>query len=144
MAGTITGKHIFYDCSLVVNSVDLSDHVEKFELMMGLNDHPAAAMGELQDYSLPGTQVVGDPKITFFMDYAASKVYATLYAAWAARTIFNIVAKASSAADGATNPAWTVPCFVKDAPVMGGTRGDRHMADVTLKVAGAISVDVTP
>ena len=39
-------KHILYDAEVVVNSVDLSDHVESVEFPAGLNSHPAAAMSE--------------------------------------------------------------------------------------------------
>lgn len=142
MPGTITGKHILYDVSLTINAVDLSDHCESLSIEVATNKHPAAAMGELQDYDLAGTLQISDPQITFFQDYAAAKVYATIHAAWAARTTFNIVAKASSGAASATNPAWTIPCFVAKSPVMSGKRGDRHMAPVTLAVAGAYSIAV--
>lgn len=141
MAGTITGKHVLYDVSLVVNSVDLSDHVEQVTFgEMGTNGQAAAAMGELQDYDMPGTLMISDPQVTFYHDFAAAKVYATLYAAWIARTVFNVVGKASSGANAVTNPAWTIPVFVGKAPMMTGKRGDRHMAPVTFKVAGALAV----
>jgi hypothetical protein len=141
MAGTITGKHVLWDVSLVLNSVDLSDHVESISFgEMGTNGVFAAAMGEIQDYDMAGTIMISDPQVTFYHDFAASKVYATLYAAWIARTTFNAVGKASSGANSATNPAWTIPCFVKKAPMLTGKRGDRHMAPVTLGVAGVLSV----
>ena len=38
MAGTITGKHILYDVSLTVNSVDLSDHAEQVEFSPPIGD----------------------------------------------------------------------------------------------------------
>lgn len=133
-------KHIFYNNSLVVNGVDLSDHVEEVSLVATTNKQAAAAMGELNDYSMAGTLALSDISVTFFQDYAAAKVYATLYAAWAARTTFNIVAKPDAGATATTNPAWTVPVFVQSMPIMQGKRGDRHMAPVTLAVAGAHSV----
>src|SRR5262245_7318724 len=143
MPGVITGKHILYDVSLVVNSVDLSDHVESVEFMVGTNKQPGAAMSEIQDYSMAGTVVVSDPRVTFYQDYAAAKVYATLIAARplnAAPTVFNLVGKASSAAKSPTNPEWTIPVFVGEMPLMTGTRGDRHMAPVTFAVAGQASI----
>lgn len=141
MPGTITGKHVLYDVSLVINSVDLSDHVESLTFgEMNTNKQDAAAMSELQDYSMPGTLMITDPVVTFYHDYAASKIYATFYAAWIARTTFNAVGKASSGARTPTNPEWTIPCFIGKAPMMTGKRGDRHMAPVTLAVAGVLSV----
>ena len=97
-------------------------------------------MGEVTDYNMPGTLAISDITATFYQDYAASKVYITLYTAWAARTTFNIVLKADSGANATTNPAWTIPVFVASMPVMQGKRGDRHMAPVTLAVAGLYTV----
>jgi len=141
MAGTITGKHILYDVSLVVNSVDLSNRVETLTFgEMNTNKQDAGAMGDIQDYSMPGTLMITDPEVTFYADFEAAKIYATLYAAWIARTTFNIVGKASSGAASATNPEWTIPVFVAKAPMMTGKRGDRHMQPVTFGVAGTLSV----
>ena len=133
-------KHSFYNLKLVVNSVDLSDHVESFSLEVGLNKQAAAAMQDLQDYDMPGTQVVTEPTITFYQDYATSKVYQTLVALYTNRTTFNIIANADAGANAATNPAWTVPVFVLKMPVMTGKRGDRHMAPVSLGVAGLATI----
>ena len=142
MAGTITGKHILWDASLTVNGVDLSAYVERIELRVGTNKQVGAAMGNLQDYSIAGTLTIDDVSVEFFQDYNTAKLYATLRAAWEARTTFNIVGKASSAATSATNPAWTIPVFVGSMPVFQATRGDRHMAPVSLAVAGDYSIAV--
>lgn len=140
MPGTITGKHILYDVSLTVNTIDLSDHVESVTFEVMINKQDGAAMGDLQDYSIPGTQVVSDPVATFYQDFAASKVYATMFAAWQNRTLFDVVGKASSGATSTTNPQWTIPSFLQKAPIMTGKRGDRHMAPVTFAVNGALTV----
>src|SRR3990167_3908668 len=142
MPGTITGKHILYDVSLTVNGTDLSNRVESISFMeMNTNKQDAAAMGDIQDYSMPGTISITDPQVTFYQDFAASKVYAILYAAWVARTQFDVVAKASSGAKSTTNPEWTLPSsYVAKAPVIAGKRGDRHMAPVTFAVGGVLPV----
>lgn len=133
-------KHMLYNVSLVVNSVDLSDHVETASIIVKTNKLDAAAMSELEDYSMPGTKAVSDPTVTFYQDLAAAKVYATIYAVWTARTTFNLVGKVDAGANAATNPAWTIPVFVAEMPFLTGKRGDRHMAPVTFAVAGVISV----
>src|SRR5260221_470350 len=120
MPGVITGKHTLWDVSLVVNGIDLSDHVESVTFMeMGTNKQAAAAMGEIQDYDMPSTLMVAPPALTFYQDFNAAKVYATIQAAWAARLTFNIVGKASSGARTPTNPEWTIPVFVEKFPFMG-------------------------
>lgn len=140
MAGVITGKHILYDASLVVNGTDLSDHVDTVTIEVGINKQAAAAMSEIQDYDMPGTLIVSSIAVTFYQDFAASKVYAVLSAAQQARTVFNLVAKASSGANATTNPAWTLPCFVEKLPIISGTRGARHMSAASFAVAGLVSI----
>jgi hypothetical protein len=140
MPSAVSGKHMLYNVSAVVNGVDLSNRLEAIELPVSTRELMAAAMGEVQDYNFPGTLSVGDLKLTFYQDYAAAKVYNTFYAAWANRTIFNVLAKADAGANAVDNPQFTIPVFVKDMPLMGGTRGDRHMAPVTLSIAGVIAV----
>ena len=142
MPGTITGKHILYDVSLTVNGVDLSNRVESVELKLSTNTHMASAMGDIQDYIMAGTLAIDDIAVTFYADFDAAKVYATLYAAWLARTNINIVGKASSGGNSATNPQWTVPCIVKSMNVFGANRGDRHMTPATFAAAGAYSIAV--
>jgi hypothetical protein len=133
-------KHVIYNASVVVNGVDLSDHVESVGFEVGINKQDAAAMGDIQDYGMPGTQIVSPVTITFYADFAGSKVYATLFPLWQNRTIFNIVGKATSGARTATNPEWTIPSFIGKTPLMTGKRGDRHMAPVTCEVGGVLSV----
>jgi hypothetical protein len=143
MPGVTVGKHVLWDVSLKIDDVDLSDHVESLEITVGINKQAAAAMSEIQDYSMAGTVTITDPTVTFYQDYAVSKVYATLHAAWVSRATFNVLAKPNSGAVAADNPEWTIPCFVGEMPVMTGTRGDRHMTAVTLAVAGVYSVNTT-
>ena len=81
-------KHVLYNASVVLNSVDLSDHVDSVELKATLNDQPAAAMGDVEDYSMPGTRVIDDITLNMYQDFAASKTYATLMTLWTNRTTF--------------------------------------------------------
>lgn len=140
MPGTITGKHILYDATLTVNGVALTTRLQRVEINVGTNKQVGASMGDVQDYSIPGTLTVEDPVSEFYQDYNTAMVYATLYALWAARTTFNIVGKASSGAVSSTNPQFTIPVFVGSMPLLRGTRGDVHMAPVTFATAGELAV----
>ncbi len=143
MAGVITGKHMLYDVTLVVNGVTLTDHVEKIEWEAHTDDFRGDAMGDTSKYKLAGLLEVPDIKATFYQDYNTAKVYATLYAAWSVpQTYFTVVAKASSGSTTATNPQFTISCFVKSMPIIKGEHGARHMADVVFGVAGVMSVAV--
>jgi hypothetical protein len=133
-------KHVLTNASLSVNSVDLSDHVKTISYSDGINGVDAAAMGELQDYEMPGTIKVSDISVTFFQDYASAKVYATIHPLVAARTTFNIIIKPDTGSAAATNPQFTIAVFVRGFQFVNGTRGDGHMSQVTFAPAGLASI----
>lgn len=133
-------KHVLYNASVVLNSVDLSDHVDSVELKASMNDQPAAAMGDVEDYAMPGTRVIDDITLNMYQDFAASKTYATLMTLWTNRTTFTATIKADSGANATTNPAFSVSVFIKSFPIVSGKRGDGHMTQVVLKPAAAMSI----
>lgn len=135
-----TTKHIFYDVSVTVGGVDLTDHIESAEFIVGTNSQRADAVNDDQEYAMAGKTVVRDIRLNFYQDYAAAKVYATLVAAWEARTNLTVIAKSDSGAVGATNPSWTIATFVGEMPLMAGSQGERHMAPVTLVPAGTLAI----
>jgi hypothetical protein len=135
-------KHILYNSSVVVNGVDLSDHVESVSYTEGLDGQRADAMSEIQKYEMPGLVNISDLTVNFYQDYAAAKVYATIHPLVTARSIFNVVIKADSGANAPTNPAFTLPVFVRNNPVFSGTHGDRHMTTVVFAPAGVQSVAI--
>lgn len=133
-------KHVLYNASVVANSVDLSDHDNKIEFTVQTNGQDAAAMGEAEDYQMAGTRKVSPIQCEFFQDYASGKVYATLMALWTARSTFTLVLKADAGATATTNPQFTVTVFIANMPVISGTRGDRHMTNVTFQPASALAI----
>lgn len=133
-------KHILYNAYITLNAVDLSDHDNRLEFVVGINDQPAAAMGDAEDYSMPGTRKVSPIQAEFYQDFAASKVYATLMALWTARSTFNCVMKPDAGATATTNPQFTVSVFLSNMPVISGERGNRHMTAVTLMPAGVLAI----
>lgn len=135
-----TTKHIFYDVSVVVNGVDLDDHIESAEITVGINAQRADAQGDAQEYSMPGKQQIRGIRLNFYQDYATAKVYQTLIAAYSARSTFNLVCKPDSGATAADNPQWTISTFIGEMPLMAGSQGERHMAPVTLEPAGILAI----
>jgi hypothetical protein len=133
-------KHVFYNASVVVNGVDLSDHVESVSYTEGVNGQPAAAMGDAQDYEMPGTIHIDDININYYLDFAASKVYATHHPLVAARSTFTLTVKADAGANATTNPAFSISVFVKKHPFVNGSRGNGHMGQITYGPAGVQSV----
>lgn len=136
-------KHVLYNAVVVANGVTLTDRVKSISWNSGIAKQPAAAMGEAQSYSMPGVQEPDEISVEFYQDYAAANVYATFTALYQARTSFVFTAKADSASDSATNPNFTCTVFVGKMPFINGSRGDAHMAPVTLVPAGPITFDVS-
>jgi hypothetical protein len=134
-------KHVLYDAFVSVNSVDLSDHVQLVTYELGINPQPAAAMGEVQDYDMPGTQTISPIVINYFQDFAVGEVWATHKGLWVNRSTFTLIVKPTSGADAATNPAFTVSVFVASQPVISGARGDAHMVQITYNPAGVLTID---
>jgi len=133
-------KHVLYNASLVVNGTDLSDHVRSISYVEGLNGVDAAAMSETQDYQMPSTITIRDVTVEFYLDLAASKVYATHHSLVTNRTTFNIVVKVDAGANATTNPAFTLPVFVKSHPFVNGARGSAHVGTIVYAAAGTQSV----
>lgn len=133
-------KHIFYDPSITVNSVDLSAHTKRISFVVTIVGQPASAVNDLEDYEMPGLRKVSPITVDFYQDFAASKTYATLNGLWTNRTSFNVVIKNSSGAVSATNPSFTVSCFISSFPIVAGTHGESHMSQCVFAPAGALTI----
>ena len=133
-------KHILYNASVVLNSVDLSDHTRKISFVTTIIDQPANAMADLEEYSMPGLRKVSPISLEMFQDFASSKVYATIMTLWTNRTTFTAVMKLDSGAVAATNPSFTVSVYVSSFPVIDGSHGDAHMTAMVLAPAGVMVI----
>src|SRR6266496_1036722 len=111
------------DVSLVVNSVDLSDHVREVTLNMSADALDATAMGATSKAYTVGLRD-DTIEVTFLQDYAAGKADATLNPLVGANTGFTIVAKPTSAAVSGTNPSYTVTALLFDYTPIEATVGE--------------------
>lgn len=136
-------KHILYNAVINLNSVALTDHARSVKYSVGTNKQSAAAMGEVQDYSMPSTLFVSPITVEYYQDFAASNVYITHRTIWDARSSVVLTCKVDSAADSATNPNFTITVFLASFDYINGSRGDIHVTSATYEPAGAISYDVT-
>ena len=129
-------KFVLTDASLVINSVDLSDHVQSVTLNYE---------SELQDSTVMGDDTrlnVGGLKnwsidVSFTQDYAASKVDATMFGI--VGSTVPVVLKPTSGAVGATNPSYSGNCVVGSYSPIGNSVGDLAVAPTTLAPAGTLT-----
>ncbi len=121
--------HVLTDASVVVNSVDLSDHVQQVVVTLNRETQDDTAMGNTARSNSAGLKAAA-LSITFLQDFAASEVDATLWSLYDAGTEHTVVVKSTSAAVGATNPTYTLTGFISSYAPIGGQVGNQHTAPV--------------
>lgn len=115
-------KLVLKDCSVVVNSVNFSDHVSHVTI------HLTKTEIDTTNFSGSGHERVAGLKddsfeINFQQDYVAGQVDATLYPLWANETEFTVVVKPTAAAVSVTNPTYTGTCILLDYQPLNGDVG---------------------
>ncbi len=127
-------KSVITDASLVVNSVDLSNHVISIDVPSEADAVDSTAMGQTTKTTMPG--LFGSTiTATLFQDFAAGSVDATIWPLHQNKTTFTLVFKPTSAAVGATNPSYTCTAWVSKYQVIAGSVGERATAQVTFEIA---------
>jgi hypothetical protein len=119
---------------LQINGVDLSDHVEAMTLNVGAATLDNSAMGDNYDNQRAGL-LNWSVEATFFQDFAASSVDATLYPLFSAGTSFALVMRPDSGGVSTGNPQWSGDAFISSYTPVGGTHGDNLMSPVTFSPA---------
>jgi len=117
------------NASLVVNAVDLSDHVAEIVVNMSAEDLDATAMGAQSRAHAVGLRD-DRMEVTFRQDYAAAKVDATLSGLVSSSTGVTVVAKPDSGAVSATNPSYTMTALLFDYQPMSGAVGEIQDTEV--------------
>src|SRR5690349_17620344 len=128
---------------LTVGGVDLSDHVRAIEVQMNNADVDVTAMGATSQQHAPGLR---DDRIivTFFQDYAASKVDQTLNPLIGATSGSTVVAYATGTTATSTSPKWSMIGVLLDySPLNVGAPGDASQTQVTFVPAQGTSTQIT-
>jgi hypothetical protein len=126
----------FTNASVVLNSVDLSDHVKSVTLNYSAAMLDDTAMGDttkknkggLKDWSL---------NVEFKQDYAAASVDATLFPL--VGSTFTVAVKPVNTATSATNPQYSGTGILESYPPIAGGVGNLAAASVTIQAAGTLS-----
>lgn len=127
---------VLTDALVLVNGVNLSDHVEKVTTEDTRDEVDITAMGATAKTITKG---LGDAKITldFFQDLAAAKVHATLQPLIASTTPIAVEVRATSAARSATNPAFLLSqALLMNYSGLDGKVGDASKMSATFQNAG--------
>jgi hypothetical protein len=135
-------KFVLTNASVVVNSVDLSDHVKSLTVETTRDDVDVTAMGAVNKAYLGG---LGDAniKVTFFSDFAAASVHATLYPLSTSNTPFNVVVKPVAGTTTSTNPSFYISATLFGYTPLDGSVGDANTMDVEFRNASQTGMVVS-
>lgn len=116
---------VLTNAQVIINGVDLSDHVSKVTLTDSRTSVDITAMGAT---SISVTKGLGDAKVSLemFQDFSAAKVHATLSPLIATSTPFSVEVRPTNAARSATNPAFLMSGLLMTYPMLDGKVGDAN------------------
>ena len=129
-------KFVLTDASLVINSVDLSDHVASVTLELNSEEIDTTAMGSTF-MSKTGGLKSGTLSIDFQQDFASSEVDATMFPLFGGTTAF--VLKATSGSVSATNPSYSGSILVNQHIPVANAVGELATMSVSFPTSGTIT-----
>ena len=118
------------DALVIVNGVTLSDHGNSVTVNDEREQVDVTAFGATSKAYQKG---LGDASIvvTFFQDFAASKVHATLKPLISSSTPVNVEVRATSAARSSTNPAALLSALLFNYNMLDGSVGEASTTEAT-------------
>ena len=128
---------VYTDASVVVNSVDLSDHVKSCTLNYEAEMLDDTVMGDTTRSNIAGL-LNWSIDVEFLHDFAAAKVDATLFSLIGAAA-FTVTVKPTSGSVSATNPSFSGSAVLESYPPMSGSVGDLETASATFRSAGTLA-----
>ena len=123
------------NAKVVINSVDLSDHVQDVTLEFAAKDLDKTAMSSTGWEGHLGGLKSGKVSFTLLQDYAASSVDATINGILG--TTVQITANPVNAANAPTNPAYQFNAVILDYQPIAGKVGDVLQTKVSTVLDGA-------
>ncbi len=125
------------DIEVVINSVDLSDHVASVSWTETAAELETTAMGD-SNVTRIGGQKDGSLTVEFHQDFASASVYQTLKDLLG--TVTTVTVKPTSAALSAENPSHSVSVLVTELPFVDSGVSDLATVSVTWPFSGAVTV----
>lgn len=129
---------VLKDAYLLVNGVDLSDHVKEISIDLEKEVIETTCMGSNSKTKILG---LADSKIpvTILQDYAAGETDATLWGVYNAGTAVTIAGKPTSAAASSTNPWYSVSALLPQYSPIKGQIGSLAEVQVTFEGTGDVT-----
>ena len=126
---------------VTINAVDCSDQCTAATLNRVTESLEATAFGATARTYTAGLQN-NEIMVTMYQSYAAGETYDILKALVGTTT--TVIIKPTSAADGATNPGFTLTgCYLETLPNVSASLGELSTIDLTF-TGGVYTADITP
>lgn len=122
--------------TVLINAVDLSDHVRKVTLNLKSDELDSTALGATAHARQAGLND-GTLTLEFNQDFAASKVDATIFPLLGTVTTFEV--RSQAGARSTTNPGYTGSVLVADYSPVDASVGDLGTTSVTWNTSGAVA-----
>ena len=129
-------KFVLTDASLVINSVDLSDHVASVTLELNSEEIDTTSFGSTF-MSKTGGLKSGTLNIDFQQDFASSEVDQTMFPLFGTTTTF--VLKPTSGSVSATNPSYSGSILVNQHIPVANAVGELATMSVSFPTSGTIT-----
>jgi hypothetical protein len=138
-------KHVLKNAYVAVNGTDLSAHARSVTVTTSRPEVDVTAMGAAFQEILAGIGTASI-EVEFYNDYAAGKVYATLWPLATSDTPFTVAVRAVNATISATNPEFQMSALLLDFNPLAGAVGEANMTTVTFSNASqtGLVADITP
>jgi ABC-type amino acid transport substrate-binding protein len=127
----------FTNAKVVINSIDFSSYTKDVTVEFNAADLNSTAMSVTGWETHLGGLKSGKFDAVLNQDYAASQVDATIWAALG--TVVPVTVNPTSAANSATNPAYTFNVLVTNVPGPTGKVGDLLEAKISWIITGAVT-----
>ena len=129
-------KFVATDMAVVLNSVDLSDHVASVTFSAGVDEVESTAFGA-GGHEYVGGLENGSVSIDWHHDYAAGEVYATIQPLVGSTASITVYPDGTTASG--TNPSVSADVLVSDWEPIAGQVGDLSTFSVTWPVSGTVT-----
>ena len=129
---------VLTDAEIVINAVDLSDHVQSATLNYAAEMVDQSVMGDLTRTNLAGLKV-WSLDVTFKQDFASGSVDATLFTLVGAAAFTVTFMSNKTDGIGVTNPRFSGSAVLETYPPIAGGIGELSVVTASFQAAGILS-----
>jgi len=127
-------KLVLTNALVLVNSNDISSHVQSVNIEGQRNEVDVSSMGDTFSEIVLGLTDV-TVTVGVFNDFAAANVDSILFPLWQTNTPFPIELRPVNAARSTSNPAFTMTALLPNYSPLNGSVGDAVTTDVAFRNA---------